>query len=376
MAGNHSSTLGWSRCRTHCRSLRKRFLRDVRPLSDRRMRVGSDTRQTVTIVRPFNRPMSGLTANIKRASLPAMSTAEINSVPSRPLALERRDVLLSVLIAASFVIFWRQIADTFQLAWHVDEYTHILLILPVSLTLIYLQRGKLRSNATYAPAAGVVLGVFSIAIGFAATHSYNFTEGISLALAIFSMVMFWTASIVGCYGWNVFKSLLFPFLFLFLLIPPPASLVDKAVSFLQTASTDATFALFNLTGSPIIRNGYVLTLPNLSIEVARECSGIRSSIMLLITGLILAHLFLRSTWSKIVFVLIIVPLSVAKNAIRIFTLTMLAMYVDPGFLSGRLHHQGGIVFFLIALGGLLLSLWILQRAESPRMKPPKSIPAV
>ena len=306
-----------------------------------------------------------------------METAEIKSVPPRSVALERRDVLLSILIAASLVIFWRQIADTFQLAWHVDEYTHILLIIPVTLALIYLQRGKLRRNATYAPSAGVVLGVISMGIGIAAkTHTYSFPEGVPLALAILSLVTFWMACIVGCYGWTVFRSLLFPLLFLFLLIPPPTSLLEKAVSFLQTASTEATFALFNLTGLPIIRNGYVLTLPNLSIEVARECSGIRSSIMLLITGLILAHLFLRSLWSKVVFVLIIVPFSVAKNAIRIFTLTMLAMYVDPGFLSGRLHHQGGIVFFLIALGGLLLSLWLLQRAERRRIKPVESIPAV
>ncbi len=306
-----------------------------------------------------------------------MQTAEIKSVPSRPVALERRDVLFSIPIAASLVIFWRQIADTFQLALHVDEYTHILLILPVSLSLIYLQRVKIRRNASYAPAAGAVLGALSIAIGIAAkTHIYNFPEGVSLALAIFSLVTFWMASIVGCYGRIVFQSLLFPFLFLFFLIPPPASFLEKAVSFLQTASTEATFALFNLTSLPVIRNGYVLTFPNLSIEVARECSGIRSSIMLLITGLILAHLFLRSLWSKVVFVLIIVPFSVAKNAIRIFTLSMLAMYVNPEFLSGRLHHQGGIVFFLIALGGLLLSLWLLQRAERRRIKPAESIPAV
>jgi exosortase len=306
-----------------------------------------------------------------------MQTAEIRSVPPRSVALERRDVLLSILIAASLVIFWRQIADTFQLAWHVDEYTHILLIIPVSLALIYLQRGKLRRNATYAPVPGVLLGVFSIAIGVVAKlHLYPLSDGVSLALAILALVTFWVACIVGCYGWTVFRSLLFPFLFLFLLIPPPASFLDKAVSFLQTASTEATFALFNLTGLPIIRNGYVLTLPNLSIEVARECSGIRSSIMLLVTGLILAHLFLRSLWSKVAFVLIILPFSVAKNAVRIFTLSMLAMYVDPGFLSGRLHHQGGIVFFLIALGGLLLSLWILQRAERRGIKPRQSIPAV
>jgi hypothetical protein len=42
------------------------------------------------------------------------------------------------------------------------------------------------------------------------------------------------------------------------------------------------------------------------------------------------------------------------------------MYVDPGFLTGRLHHQGGIVFFLIGLLLLLPVLWFLQRGEFPR----------
>jgi exosortase/archaeosortase family protein len=85
---------------------------------------------------------------------------------------------------------------------------------------------------------------------------------------------------------------------------------------------------------------------------------------------------LRSLWSKVVFVLFIVPFSVAKNAIRIFTLSMLGMYVDSGFLHGRLHHDGGIVFFLIALAGLLLLLWILQRVGSRNVRPGGSVPAV
>jgi exosortase/archaeosortase family protein len=55
---------------------------------------------------------------------------------------------------------------------------------------------------------------------------------------------------------------------------------------------------------------------------------------------------------------------ILKNGIRIATLTLLAMYVDPGFLYGRLHHQGGIVFFLIGLVLLLPVLLFLQRSET------------
>jgi exosortase len=306
-----------------------------------------------------------------------MHTPHITDVPLRSVSVQARDVLFCSLIGVSVITLWRQIATVLQLAWHVDEYTHILLILPISLSLVYLERGRLRSRVAYAPVSGVVLGVFSIAIGVVLkAEVYHFNQDVSLSIVIFSLVLFWMACVVGCYGGTVFRSLLFPFLFLFLLVPPPTFLLDKAIFYLQSGSTEATYALFNLTGMPVLKTGFLLSFPTLQIEVAKECSGIRSSIMLLLTGLILAHLFLRSLWSKVVFVLFIVPFSVAKNAIRIFTLSMLGMYVDSGFLHGRLHHDGGIVFFLIALAGLLLLLWILQRVGSRNVRPGGSVPAV
>ncbi|MGH9512828.1 MAG: exosortase/archaeosortase family protein [Terriglobales bacterium] len=291
----------------------------------------------------------------------------------RTKLIPARDLLFFALVAAPVLVCWREILTVLLLAWHVDEYTHILLIVPVSVALIYLERGKLRRNAGYAPIAGMLVGSLSIAIMVGLkTHMLGSGEG-SLTIAIFSLVLFWMAAIVGCFGMDVFRALMFPFLFLFLLVPPPMFVLDKAILFLQSASTVATYDVFKLTGLPVLKSGFILTFPTLQIEVAKECSGIRSSIMLLLTGLILAHLFLRSFWSKVVFVLLILPLSVIKNAIRIFTLSMLGMYVDPGFLRGRLHHEGGIVFFLIALAGLLFFLWILQRAGGTRAQPDSSV---
>jgi exosortase len=148
--------------------------------------------------------------------------------------------------------------------------------------------------------------------------------------------------------------------------------LDKIVVFLQRASTVATFALFKLSGTPVIKEGFLLSLPSVQIEVAKQCSGIRSSEMLLITGLILAHLFLKKFWSQLIFVVSIVPMAIAKNAIRIFTLTMLGIHVDPGFLEGRLHHEGGGVFFALSLAILLGLLWALQVLEK-RMRLAKGV---
>ena len=96
--------------------------------------------------------------------------------------------------------------------------------------------------------------------------------------------------------------------------------------------------------------------------MAAECSGIRSSIALFITCILAAHFYLRTPWKVILFLALVFPLVVIKNGIRIATLTLLSIYVDPGFLYGRLHHEGGVVFFVLAM--LLLFPIFLKLAKS------------
>lgn len=59
-------------------------------------------------------------------------------------------------------------------------------------------------------------------------------------------------------------------------------------------------------------------------------------------------------------IVVAVPLSVAKNGLRIFTIAMLGTHVDPGFLTGRLHRHGGVIFLAIAIAVIFLLLWILR----------------
>jgi exosortase/archaeosortase family protein len=125
-----------------------------------------------------------------------------------------------------------------------------------------------------------------------------------------------------------------------------------------------------------------LHIPGLTLEVAPECSSIRSSLMLIVTTMVLAQVLLRSPWRKVLVITVAIPLSIAKNGLRIFTLGMLATRVDPSFLTGRLHRQGGIIFFSVALAAIIFFLWILRRGEdqnsdlprdaSPRQKSAKA----
>ena len=108
----------------------------------------------------------------------------------------------------------------------------------------------------------------------------------------------------------------------------------------------------------------MLRVPGITLQVAQECSSIRSSMILIVTSGVMSYLLLRSFWGRAAVMLAAVPLSIAKNALRVFTLAMLGAYVDPDFLTGRLHHHGGPLFLAVSLAGMLLLIWFVARAES------------
>jgi exosortase len=122
--------------------------------------------------------------------------------------------------------------------------------------------------------------------------------------------------------------------------------------------------LFALVGVPSAQDGTQITIPGLTVEVAAECSSIRSSLMLVVTTMVLAQMLLRSAWRKAFVIAVAIPLSVAKNGLRILVLAMLTTRVDRSFMTGKLHHEGGIIYFLIALAAIILLIWIARRGDS------------
>jgi exosortase len=251
-----------------------------------------------------------------------------------------------------------------RVAFQEEQYSHILLIPPVSIALLLLERGRIFSHVETRRGLGVgliVAGAVFYWLGL--SYSVSAGENDRLAIEIFSVVVIWVGGFVLCYGTSAFRAGLFPVLFLFLIVPIPNFLLDKAISWLTAGSADVSYAVFELLGVPVLRTGPVFSLPGVTIEVATECSGIRSSLVLLITSLLAGHLYLRSAWTKTVLTVAALPLAIIKNGIRIVTLTLLSIYVDPSFLSGDLHRKGGVVFFLVALLILAPVLWLLQKSE-------------
>lgn len=277
-----------------------------------------------------------------------------------------RYIAFSILLVASVPLWWPSIHATVELALSSDAYTHILLILPLIIALIVFDtsHSPVTSARNGWVVGAVLLGIALCLQGLAAWNVCHLSSGASLSSSMLALVLWWIGSVITCYGLPTFRSLFFPLCFLLLIVPLPGRVVETAREFLQHQSAVASEILFRATRVPVTREGIMLSIPSLDIEVARECSSIRSSTMLVVITLILAHLFLRSLWRKVLLILIAIPLSVAKNAVRIFTIAELGTRVDSSYLNGKLHHNGGIVFLSFALIVDIGLLWILRKNES------------
>jgi len=196
------------------------------------------------------------------------------------------------------------------------------------------------------------------------------TSADRLCLQMFGMVIIWWGLFIGCYGLQAAKKAMVPLCLLLFVIPPPEGAAGAAVAFLQHKSAALSYDLFRVIGVPAVRDGMVISLPQLTIEVTPQCSGIRSSISLLILTLVVADVYLHYRLNKILLAVLIVPLCILKNGIRIVTLSTLAVYVDPGFITGPLHHRGGIVFFFIAWMILAPIVLLMRRCEKTGQRQP------
>ena len=249
-----------------------------------------------------------------------------------------------------------------------DQYSQVVVIPLVCLYLILRKRKVIFADTECSVIPGISLMMIGFAFLLAAKLALGkLSQNDYLCGLMASLVVLEIGAFVLFFGTRAFRLARFPLLVLALMIPFPSWFLNRTVSFLQHGSAVVTAFLLNLTGVPFVRDGLVFHLPtNLNIFIADDCSGIRSSIALLIASLVASDVFLRRGWTKLVLNLAVLPLSLFKNGLRIATLSLLSVYVDRGFISGDLHRDGGILFYLIACGILGLFLWRLWKSEQRR----------
>lgn len=304
-----------------------------------------------------------------RRDLPIGDCLSAGSLPGCPQPVARHIAFLSFWIL-SIILLRVPINSLISLALHDERYTTILLIPAISAFLVWLRRKQIFLASPWRPGVGIPLLLIGILLEFGQRFWPLFPPGNGgLSVAAVAIILVWTALFVLCYGMQALNSASFAFLFLLLMIPLPLGLLDRIILALQKGSADISYGLFKLIRVPVFRNGFLFSLPGIEIEVAKECSGIRSGLSIVITAILAGHFFLRSGWNQLWFVIVAIPVVIFKNAVRIVTISWLGVYINLDFFYGRLHRQGGLPFSLLAFAILFVILRVLQKAEVRSEKP-------
>jgi exosortase C (VPDSG-CTERM-specific) len=242
--------------------------------------------------------------------------------------------------------------------------SYIPLVPAVAAFLLYSRRTRLTTAYRGSIAGAVVVGVIgAAALAAAIGLSGRLSVNDDLALTTLAYVSLVAAGGFLFLGSKWMASAAFPIGFLLFMIPLPDAVVHSIESASVLGSADVSAWLFRMTGTPLLRDGTILVLPGIVLEVARECSGIHSSWVLFITSLVASHVFLDSPWRRLILIAFVIPLAILRNSFRILVIGLLCVHVGPHMIESYIHRQGGPIFFALSLGPLWLLLVLLRRRE-------------
>jgi exosortase C (VPDSG-CTERM-specific) len=275
----------------------------------------------------------------------------------------RKFALAGVALVAVFGLPLLKLAD---FALHNEFFSYILLIPFTSFYLAWLLKQKLPVVSLPEKKWAAVFfagGLAAVAGHFLKPGS---TVADSLVLAILAFVLCVTGAGFLFLGGANMRVLAFPFSLLVFMIPFPDVMRLAIETWLQHWSAAAAGWMFALSGMTVFHDGLVFHLSDITIQVAPECSGIHSSIVLLIVSLVAGHLFLRQPGKRALLFLAVIPLAVLRNGFRVFVLGELCTHIGPEMIDSPIHHRGGPIFFALSLIPFSLLLYFLMKSERPK----------
>jgi exosortase len=293
-------------------------------------------------------------------------TTEVGSPDIAATSSTRRFYVYSavVAIAATIAVFGKVILYMVDHWRAVPDYSHGFVVAPLALYFAWERRRQL-ARAPIAPSwwgvLPLALGGLAYAIGRLGVELMSMRVGFVLTLMGMVLLLL---------GRPVFRILLFPLCFLFLMVPLPGSLLNVIAFPLQLVAADLAVTTLQLFGMPVLREGNIIHLPETQLFVAEACSGLRSLMALGTLGVVFAYFF-RKTWGeRLVLVASTLPIAVIVNAFRVMLTAFLTHRFGEGMADGVIHQTEGFFTFAVAFGLLLLEArllaWLWPRARTPR----------
>jgi exosortase len=258
----------------------------------------------------------------------------------------------AVLAALGLWLYGPTLARLAAQWWHDPNFSHGFFVPLFSAFVVWQQRhplARLRLQPAWTGLGVLVLAFCVLIVG---------QMGAELFLARLSFLLFASGLIVLFLGWNFFRALLFPVAFLLLMIPIPAIVFNQITFPLQILASRVAAETLPWLGVPVLREGNVISLPTMALEVAEACSGIRSLMSLTTLAIIYGYLMDRSTSMRVLLAVASVPIAVAANSLRIVGTGVLVQYWDPDKAQGFFHIFSGWLIFVVSL----VMLYLFHRA--------------
>jgi exosortase len=282
----------------------------------------------------------------KEYAVPAVAAKRL---PDESGHLMWGSVLISLLIAAVYSgVLIKLVTDW----WQIPDFSHGFLVPLFSGYLVWVKRKSLLRIKPAPTSYGVViaaLGLVTLLLG---------VYGAELFLSRVSLVILLAGVVLALRGWQFFKEIRFALLVLLLAIPIPSIVFNEMTLPLQILASKLASTLLPLFGVPVLREGNVIQLPAMKLEVAEACSGIRSLMSLFTLAVFYGYFLEKSYFRRAVLMAASIPIAIAANAVRIFGTGVCVQYWDPDKAEGFFHEFSGWVMFVVSLA----CLFIVDRA--------------
>lgn len=267
----------------------------------------------------------------------------------------------------TIVMFGRSLFDLAKFAYESELYSYILIIPLIIGFLVWEKRKSLsepRFSSETAPLLIILVGLVMVIgswIGGGPSNASSRQD--HLAWTALAFVIDIVGVIYLFCGRKFLKEVAGPLAFSIFIIPLPTVAEKCLVIWLQNGSAAVAFELFKSWNTPVFYHDLVFQLPTIRIEVAPECSGIRSTVALFLTSFLAAYYFLKKPWKGFVLACTVLPLAMLRNGFRVFTIGELCVYRGPQMIDSYIHHHGGPFFFAISLIPFSILLWALRRTD-------------
>ncbi|MCF6151602.1 MAG: exosortase/archaeosortase family protein [Candidatus Kuenenia stuttgartiensis] len=235
--------------------------------------------------------------------------------------------------------------------WVAVDYTHAYFILPVALWIVWRNRRSLMETVRRVQPADNYPGLFLICLGIAMyifgwRHDYMFLNTLSLIPLICGLTDY-------LYGRRMVKAVLFPVLYLLLLVPVPSGIIDNITLPMRFGVSVATEKILSLFHYPITREGLLMFIGDSELFMGQPCSGFRSIVSMLSLGVIYVYIVKGGPLKKGVLIFSIIPLALAGNLVRVMGLCLVAYYLGENACEGLFHDLSGIAAFITVIFGLV-----------------------